>query len=88
MKIRKQTIFVQVCALIVILAVMFLTSCNKQIFDTNWNFDYAYVKLPNGQIVEGPLDSWNDFDSSDCVQVKINGIVYLTHYVNVVMIDR
>ena len=83
----KKYIIIIPC-LIFILNITLLTSCNKQVFDTTWNFDYAYVKLPDGSVVKGELESWKDWDDSDVVQVKINGVTYLTHYSNVVMVDR
>ena len=53
----------------------------------NYHFDRAMVKLPNGEVVEGKLNSWLDFDDSDVIQVKIDGKTYLTSYVNVCLID-
>lgn len=76
-----------VLVLIMIMSI-FLTSCNKQIFDTTWEFDYAYIQLPNGKVVEGKVEKWDDWDNSDVVQIKINGVWYLTHYSNVVLIDK
>lgn len=60
---------------------------NRQLMDMNYHFDRAIVKLPNGEVVEGKLNSWLDFDDSDVVQVKIDGKTYLTSYVNVCLID-
>ena len=60
---------------------------NRQLMDTNYHFDRAILKLPNGEIVEGKLNSWLDFDDSDVIQVKIDGKTYLTSYVNVCLID-
>ena len=66
-----------------------LTACqigNRKIgFDTTQTFHWAIVKLGNGELIEGSVDSWRDFDSSDTVQVTINGITYLTHYTNVIL---
>ena len=55
---------------------------NRQLMDMNYHFDRAMVKLPNGDVVEGKLNSWLDFDDSDVIQVKIDGKTYLTSYVN------
>ena len=74
--------------LVTILITLFLSSCNMQVIDTTWNYDYAYIKMPDGSIVQGEVDSWKDFDNSDAVQIKIKGVTYLTHYCNVVMIDK
>ena len=70
--------------------ILLMTSCNKQIFDTTYNFNYAYIKLPTGEVIEGSVNSWKDWDDgSSIVQVKlINGTTYLTHYSNVVLISK
>lgn len=59
---------------------------NKQYFDFNYEFNYAIIKLPNGDIVEGKVQTWNDYsDGSDQLQIKINGVVYLVHSTNCVL---
>ena len=60
---------------------------NRQVMDTKFLFDRAILKLPDGEVVEGKVNSWLDFDNSDVVQVKIDGKTYLTSYVNVCLID-
>lgn len=80
----KKIIYI-ILALILVLA---LTACNRQAFDTTWKFNYAIIKLPNGEIVEGECSSWKDYDNSDQLQVKINGVQYLTHACNVVLESR
>lgn len=59
---------------------------NQQLFDVVWKYNYAMMRMPDGSIVQGKLNSWKDFSNSDTVQLKINGKTYLTHYENVVMI--
>lgn len=61
---------------------------NRQLLDTKFHFDRAIVKLPNGEVVEGKLTSWLDFDDSDVIQVKIDGKTYLTSYLNVCLINE
>lgn len=77
--------------LLVIFLVIILVSCtwcyNKQLFDTTYHYDRAIVKLPNGEIVEGRVISWTDFEDGDSIQVKIDGKMYLTHISNVCLID-
>lgn len=78
--------------LLVIFLVIILVSCtgcyNKQLFDTTYHYDRAIVKLPNGEIVEGRVISWTDFDDGDSIQVKIDGKMYLTHISNVCLISE
>lgn len=60
---------------------------NRQIgFDTKQRFDEAIIFTPTYEIIRGDIDSWRDFNESDVVQVTINGITYLTHYSNVILI--
>lgn len=75
-----------VLVIILVLVTLLATGCNKQIIDLNYSFDRAIIKLPNGEVVDGKITSWTDFDDGDQIQVKINGSTYLTHISNVVMI--
>lgn len=60
------------------LAISTLTGCgNKDVWDTVYTFDYAIIKLPNGEVVEGKVQSWCDYEGEQ-FQVKINGETYLT----------
>lgn len=74
--------------LVVLALVCLLCSCNRQIIDITYKYNYAYVELPSGEVVEGKLDSWFDYEDSDVVQVVIDGTSYLTHYENVVLIAK
>lgn len=84
--------FICICGLIVGAAVlvsimMWSTGCNMQLFDSTFKFDKAIISLPDGTVIEGKVDSWLDFDSSDTIQVKIDGVSYYTHSSNVVLIS-
>lgn len=77
-------------ALIIFLVVILIscTGCyNKQLFDATYHYDRAIVYLPNGEIVEGRVSSWRDFEDGDSIQIKIDGKTYLTHICNVCLID-
>lgn len=76
-----------VAIIITTLLVTTLSACgNKQIFDFTYEFDKAIISLPNGEVVEGKIDSWTDYEDGDQIQVKINGITYLVHSSDVVLI--
>lgn len=77
-------------AIIILVAILTtaLTACtgNRQIgFDTTNNFTWAIIQLGNGELIEGEVTSWRDFENSDTVQFTMNGITYLTHYSNVIL---
>lgn len=61
---------------------------NRQLIDTQYRFNRAIIKLPNGEVVDGNVSSWLDYDDSDVVQVTIDGKTYLTHYANVCLIHE
>lgn len=77
-----------ILAALLVLILISCTGCyNKQLFDVTYHYDRAIVYLPNGEIVEGRVSSWKDFDDGDSIQVKIDGKTYLTHICNVCLID-
>ena len=61
---------------------------NRTWWDTTYSFERAKVDLLDGEVVEGAVEQWLDFEDSDMIQVKIDGKVYLTHSVNVVLISE
>ena len=74
--------------LITVCIMLLLTGCNYDMVDTKYNFDRAVIKLPNGEVIEGKVESWRDFEDGDQLQVKIDGNTYLVHSNNCVLIDE
>ena len=72
--------------LVVIIVAAIFCGCNMQLLDTTYAFDRAIIELPNGDVIEGEVQSWLDFEASDQIQVKIDGTTYLVHSSNVVLI--
>ena len=68
--------------------VLGMCSCgNQDMLDTTYTFDKAIIKLPNGEIIEGRVQSWTDmYDYPTQMQIKIDGVTYLTDINNVVLI--
>lgn len=62
-------------------------SSNYQLIDFTYDFNYAYIQLPNGEIVEGNLEGWRDYEGEQ-LQVKIDGTLYLTSSYNCVLVKR
>lgn len=73
---------------LVIIFALICAGCNKQVVDLKYHFNYAIIGLPNGDVVEGKVQSWTDFEDGDQIQVKIDGTTYLVHSSNVVLMDR
>lgn len=68
------------------LMVISLSGCNRQVFDTTYKYDRAIISLPNGEVIDGRVQSWRDYENSDQIQVKIDGVTYLVHSSNIVLI--
>ena len=74
-----------IAVLIVILALT-LAGCNKQLVDLTLKYDRAVVALPDGNVIDGKVSSWTDFEDGDQIQVKIDGKTYLVHSSNIALI--
>lgn len=81
---KKKLIAIILAALIV----CSLTGCNKNMFDTIYTFNYAIIQLPNGEIVEGEVQSWIDYEDGEQLQIKIDGVTYLTSSYNCVLMNK
>lgn len=63
------------------------TGCgNKDLFDTVFTYNTAIISMPNGEVVEGTVTGWCDYDNSDQIQVCIDGKTYLVHSEDIVLI--
>lgn len=67
---------------------MSLSGCNKQVVDLTYSYDRAIISLPNGEIIDGKVQSWTDYEDGDQIQVKIDGVTYLVHASQVVLISE
>lgn len=68
----------------VLASALLMAGCNKQVIDLTYEYNWAQLKMPDGTIVEGKLNSWDDYEG-DQLQVKIDGVIYLVHSSNVVL---
>lgn len=81
---KKKLLAVMVAA-VTIGMTYFVASCNKQILDFNYKYNYAYIQLQNGEVLEGRVETWQDYEGEQ-LQVKINGVTYLTNSYNCTLI--
>ena len=79
--------FVWIAVLMLTVSALIFAGCNKQMVDLTYSYEYAIIGLPNGEVVEGKVSSWTDFEDGDQIQVKIDGKTYLVHSSNVVLIS-
>lgn len=75
-------------ALVLMVGLLLLGGCNKQLVDLTYSYEYAILSLPNGEVVEGKVTSWTDFEDGDQIQVTIEGKTYLVHSSNIVLISK
>lgn len=69
--------------------VLTLTSCNKQIFDTTYAFDYALVQFPDGTCEKIEIKSWTDYEDGEQIQITSkDGKTYLVNSVNCVLVSE
>ena len=76
-----------ILAVVLAVSIGVLAGCNKQMVDLTYSYEYAIIGLPNGEVVEGRVSSWTDFEDGDQIQVKIDGKTYLVHSSNIVLIS-
>jgi len=84
---HMKKIITMLLAVIALLSVLLITGCNKQMVDLTYSYERAILQLPNGEVIEGKVSSWTDFEDGDQIQVKIDGKTYLVHSSNIVLIS-
>ena len=76
--------------IVLVICFVFLASCgNRKVgIDIYQSFNKAYVNV-GGEWKELSIKSWRDFSEGDEVQiVTTNGEVYLTHYSNMILVNK
>lgn len=92
---KKSTLWIITLAIVLVIVLIVVSGplsavtgniFNKQIFDLTYGYDRAVGKLPNGEVIDGKVQSWTDYEDGDQIQVKIDGKTYLFHSTNIVLI--
>lgn len=83
----KRFIYILLAVVILAAAILF-SACNKTVADLTYKYNYAWIELPGGEVVEGAVQSWTDFEDGDQIQVKIHGVIYLTDTTRCVMAQK
>lgn len=76
-----------ILAVVLAVSLAVLAGCNKQMVDLTYSYERAVLVLPNGEVIEGKVSSWTDFEDGDQIQVKIDGKTYLVHSSNIALIS-
>nr|DAN37104.1 MAG TPA: protein of unknown function (DUF4969) [Caudoviricetes sp.]DAX90013.1 MAG TPA: protein of unknown function (DUF4969) [Caudoviricetes sp.] len=72
------------------LSFVWLAACgNKDVLGTTFTFNYAKVKMVDGQIVEVKVKQWAKYEKQDSIRVTFeNGDEYYTHSSNVTLYNK
>ena len=65
--------------LVTLIIMCILTSCNYDIMDTKFQYDYAIIRLPNGIVIEGKIIKWKDYEGEQLQLVLEDGNTYLVN---------
>jgi hypothetical protein len=83
--------FAKILVPVVIIAIMaiaffgFNFFSNRQVFDTTYSFNYAYVQWPDGTAEKLKIKSWKDYEGEQ-IQIKTeDGKTYVFHSSNCVL---
>ena len=68
--------------------VLSMSACNRQMIELTYRYKYAIISLPNGELIEGKVDSWRDFEDGDQLQVTVDGVTYLVHATDAVLMTE
>lgn len=87
-KIIKAVALVVAAALMIAGLIFVSKKWNYDFIDTEYGYDYAIIRLANGEVVEGKVEKWRDYEDGDQIQVTVNGKTYLVHSANVDLISE
>ena len=79
MKFSKILIPIVIIAIMAVAFFGFNFLSNRQVFDTTYNFNYAYVQWPDGKAEKLKIKSWKDYEGEQ-IQIKTEeGNTYVFH---------
>lgn len=81
----KNRIICVVACLMMLVGCVVLCSCgNYKVLNKTFTYTWAQIKLPDGAIIEGKVDSWTDY-GDELLQITIDGTTYMVHAANAIM---
>lgn len=63
---------------------IFLTGCNQQVFDFNYTFNYAYVKIGD-KWVDLEITKWCDYEGEQLQLTLKDGTVMIVSSINCIL---
>lgn len=67
-----------------VLSITCLVGCNQQVFDFNYRFDKAYVKIGN-EWKDVSVKTWNDYEGEQIQLTLQDGTVLVVHSANCIL---
>lgn len=78
-----------VALFLLIFMMVALVSCNYQMVDVNYDFDYAYISYGDGTVKKVEIKSWRDYEDSEQIQVTdTDGNIYLCTSHNCILVKE
>ena len=71
--------------IIVLFLIIMMVVCAFVEAATYLPYNYAYLTLPNGEVIEGKLDTEATHYRSNIIKVVIDGVPYTASYENIVL---
>lgn len=83
-------VLIIIMVLVVVFAIVVAINNNKQSVNINdARFTWAIIQLGNGELIEGEVTSWHNFNDSDIIQVAIDdNLTILAHSSNVLLFNH
>lgn len=76
-----------IATLLLIVALLSMSACNKDLVDTVYSYDYAIIAFPDGTSETVKIAQWTDYEDGDQIQIKsTDGTVYLVHSTDCVLV--
>ena len=71
----------------ILVALLSMSGCNRDVVDIVWRYDYAIIALPDGTSKKVEIKSWTDYEDGDQIQITAtDGTVYLVHSTDCVLV--
>ena len=55
---------------------------------TSKDYDYAIIKLQNGEVIETSVHSWSNVDENNVQVTTTDGVTYLVNTVNLTLMNN
>ena len=72
-------------AIAIVCSWLLIENSKNIILNENEQITWGIIELDNGELIEGKVTSWKDYNESDMIQVTMDNITYLTHSSNVIL---